>query len=88
MDKELLKTTRQAVKSGGLDSFIDLVETHEGLLEEVTVFGSWLHVASAHGQIEIVKYLVQKGLDINLIGSIGDNGPIGEAAFRGHLDIV
>lgn len=70
MDKEIVKSMREAIKQGNLDLVKKLNVNNEGLLNVDTIFGSWLHVASAHGQINIVEYLIKCGLDVNQNGDI------------------
>ena len=53
-----------------------------------TPFGTWLHMASAHGQLEIVKWLVSQGIDLDSVGGIGDRRAIDEAASVGNVDVV
>ncbi|MCM1158568.1 MAG: ankyrin repeat domain-containing protein [Bacteroidales bacterium] len=88
MDKEIVKLMREAVKQGDLDLIKKLHISNEGLINIDTVFGSWLHVASAHGQIEIVEYLIKCGLNVNQNGDISGGTPIRSAAENGHLDII
>lgn len=61
---------REAIKQGNLDLVKKLNADNEGLMNADTIFGSWLHVASAHGQINIVEYLIKCGLDVNQNGDI------------------
>jgi uncharacterized protein len=86
--KELLLNTRKAIKSGDINLVRQLIENNDELINAMTPFGTWLHVASAHGQLAIVKFLLEKGMDINANGGTFKSGAINEAAFRGHLDIV
>jgi uncharacterized protein len=58
------------------------------LINMITPFGTWLHVACIEGQIEIVKLLVQLGLDINIEAGTFNAGAINRAASEGHYDIV
>lgn len=88
MDKEIVKSMREAIKQGNLDLVKKLNVNNEGLLNADTIFGSWLHVASAHGQINIVKYLIKCGLDVNRNGDLSGGTPVRSAAEHGHLDIV
>jgi hypothetical protein len=59
-DKEILKLMREAVKQGNLDLIKKLHASNEELINVDTVFGSWLHVASAHGQIGYCRIYKRK----------------------------
>lgn len=58
------------------------------LMNMVTTFGTWLHVAATHGKLEIVKRLIDLGADINRRGGVFGGGAINVAASEGHIDIV
>ena len=88
MDKELIKNMRQAIKQGDIIATKNMLENNEELLDTATPFGTWLQVAAAHGQMEIVRFLIECGMDINESAGISEGGPIKNAAFNGHLDIV
>lgn len=88
MDKEVMKSMRKAIKQGNLNLVKMLNEANEGLMDVNTVFGSWLHVASAHGQTDIVEYLINCGLDVNQNGDISGGTPVRSAAENGYLNIV
>lgn len=88
MDKEVIKLMRQAVKQGDLVGVKSMLDNNRDLLECVTPFGTWLQVAAAHGQTDIVEYLIRCGMDVNKSEGMSDGGPIKSAAFKGYLDIV
>ncbi len=88
MDKEIVKSMREAIKKGNLDLVRKLIIDNEGLLNVNTVFGSWLHVAAAHGKVNIAKYLIECGMDVNQNGDISGGNPIRSAADNGYLDII
>lgn len=88
MNKDAIKKMRQAIKYGNLSTVKNLLDNDPNLAETDTPFGTWLQVAAAHGQTDIVKYLVEYRMDINKSTGISDGGPIKSAAFKGHLDIV
>ncbi len=58
------------------------------MLTWVTPFGTWLHTAAAHGQLEIVEYLINSGLDFNAEGGAFSTNALERAASKGYLDIV
>lgn len=89
MDKtQIAKEIRGAIKNGKLDTLRDLLEKEPELLTWITPFGTWLHVAAAHGQLEIIEYLVNVGLDINAPGGTFSTNALERAATKGHLDIA
>lgn len=83
-----MQSMRIAIKKGNLDAVKAFLSEHEGLQEVDTVFGSWLHVAAAHGKYDIAKYLIEKGMDVNRNGDLSGGNPLNSAAETGHLDIV
>lgn len=88
MNKEDIKKTRELIKQGDIESVKILVENDNDLLFAETPFGTWLEVASALNRIELVKYFIVCGIDINKCCGISNGGPIESAAFKGNLDIV
>lgn len=88
MDKEIIKSMRQAIKQGDLVSVKKMLEDDKELIDAITPFGTWLQVASTQGKLDIVKYLLECGMDVNRSGGMSDGGPIKSAAFKGYLDIV
>jgi len=87
-DQQLMWAIRNAIRAGDTTQALQLIESDESQLQAVTPFGTWLHVASAFGNMELVKYLVKKGVDINKNSGILGGAPINEAASKGHLDVV
>jgi uncharacterized protein len=88
MDVEIRRKMSNAIINGDLDLVKEMITTYEGLKETITGYGSWLHVASDEGKLEIVKYFVELGLDVNQYGGFADAGPIRDACYNGHLDVV
>lgn len=88
LDIALHKAIRQAIKQGELRDVIRLIGNDRSRLSMMTPFGTWLHVAAAHGKLDIVKWLVEMGADVNAYGGITGGGPLDEAASNGHYDVV
>jgi|LakMenEpi03Aug12_release.lakeMendotaPanAssembly.Ray.scaffolds.fasta_scaffold749898_1 ankyrin repeat protein len=84
----IAKRAYDAVKSGDLDALASMVDADSSVVNASTPFGSLLHVAADKGHLNIVRYLVQKGADINLNDGIVGGSPIGSAASSGHADVV
>ncbi len=64
----IAKAIRGAIKGRHLNKVRDLFEKNPEMLTLVTPFGTWLHVATAHGHLEIVQYLIRAGIDVNAQG--------------------
>lgn len=89
MDKnQFAKDIRNAIKNGQLNTVKYLLEKAPEMLTWMTPFGTWLHVAAAHGYVEIVKYLMSAGIDINAKGGTFSTNALERAATKGHLDVA
>lgn len=89
MDNLLIaKEVRSAIKQGNTERVIELIGSNDELLNMMTPFGTWLHVAASTGKIEIVKRLIELGADINRLGGVYDGGPLNEAVSGGYIEIV
>lgn len=58
------------------------------LLNEMTSFGTWLHVAVKRGNMEIIEYLISKGIDVNVKDGTFDANALKTAAGAGQLEVV
>ncbi|WP_199884107.1 ankyrin repeat domain-containing protein [Anaerosinus massiliensis] len=89
MNIQISRDIRAAIKQGNLEKVIGLIANDKERLNfSTSVFGTWLHVAANAGQLDIVQYFVEAGIDINQHGGIFEGSPINEAASKGHLEIV
>ena len=85
---EAQKAIRKAVKSGDLQQVKALVSEDESRLHMQTPFGSWLHVAASAGQLDIVEWLIAKGIDVDVHGGTAGGTPLDLAASDGQLEVV
>lgn len=89
MDKnQIAKTIRDAIKNGQLNMLKDILEEHPEMVTWMTPFGTWLHVAAAHGNLKIIEYLLNAGIDINAQGGTFSTNALERAAAKGHVDIA
>jgi ankyrin repeat protein len=91
MDKQqqqFIREMRAAIKKGDVHQVEALLGSDKARLNMMTVFGTWLHVAAAHGQLEVVKRLVAMGADVHAYGGIEGGGALNLAAAKGHIDVV
>ncbi|WP_102028692.1 ankyrin repeat domain-containing protein [Salirhabdus sp. Marseille-P4669] len=82
------KAIRNAIKIGDINKLKQLIGDNNEILNTQTSFGTWLHVAAKKGHLEIVEYLIDKGIDINARGGTFDASALNLAAGEGHLEIV
>ena len=74
--EKLVESMEKAVRNGDIGVIRRLLCEDSRLLNEMTLFGSWLHIAAENEQVEVVKCLIDAGIDINKNGDIEDNGAI------------
>ena len=85
---EITKELRSAVKNGELQRVRSLINESKARLQQMTPFGTWLHVAAKAGQIEVVRLLIELGADVNANGGTFGGGPINLAASSGCAQVV
>ena len=88
MKKEILRDMQQAIENHNITHVKELIKRNDGILDEVTPFGTFLHDVVAEGFYDIAECLIENGIDINKNGGAGDNSALTEAAFGGHIDLV
>ena len=89
MDKiKIAKDIRGTITDGQLDTLRDLLEKEPEMLTWMTPFGTWLHVATAHGHLDIIEYLIHAGIDVNAQGGTLSTNALERAATKGYLDIT
>jgi len=82
---EFGKKVRSAIKVDDVVGVTALLDAHLDLLDVVTPFGTWLHVAARAGSLGVTKKLVEMGADLNKRGGTFDAGPLNLAAsYRAH----
>jgi catechol 2,3-dioxygenase-like lactoylglutathione lyase family enzyme len=86
LDEDLI----DAATKGKTDDLARLLDTHPDKLG--ITGGRWntplLHLAAAHGHLDCVKLLLERGLDVNLRDQLDRATPLLWAASGGHLDVV
>lgn len=88
IDITTIREMHQAIEKGELNRVKALVANNEGILNEKTPFGTFLHDAASEGAFDIVKFLIECGVDVNEKGGSRDGAAITEASFEGYIDIV
>ena len=86
--EEDMKNVRIAIHNGDLSAVKAIVKKNPDILKEVSSFGSVLQMAAREEKKQIVSFLLECKCDVNLGGGLFKKSPIGEAAFKGNLEIV
>lgn len=76
------------IKNGDIEQAKELIINDQSLLNFVTPFGTWLHVATRAGKMDMIKFLVESDIDININEGVPKSTPIAHAASEGELSIV
>lgn len=89
MDMQIAKEILTVVESGDCKKAEELIGSDKERLNfSTSVFGTWLHVAAKRGKLDMVKYLVESGMDINRRSGTSDSYAINQAVTWGHIDVV
>ncbi|MGG0277496.1 suppressor of fused domain protein [Bacillus rhizoplanae] len=86
--KQAAKEIRSAIKKSDIERVVELIGSNDELLNMMTPFGTWLHVAASKGELDIVKKLIELGLNVNRLGGVYGGGALNEAASAGHIQVV
>lgn len=82
------KSIRDAFKAGDDATAKSLIASDWSQLHASTPFGTWLHVAACFGRLNVARFLVDAGADVNARGGTFGGTPLNEAAGCGHLAVV
>lgn len=76
------------IKNGDINQAKELIRNDKKLLHVVTPFGTWLHVSARTGNMGMISFRVESGMDLNVNGGVPKSAPIAHAASEGELSIV
>jgi len=82
------RSVRKAIKEGDLPEVVRLIAGDPATLRTDTPFGTLLHMASTHGKVDIVRWLVSQGLNVNIRAATIEGRPLEEASANGHVEVV
>jgi uncharacterized protein len=85
---ELYIAIRKAIKADNISEVVRLIGDDPKILGLDTPFGTWIHMAAAHDKLEITRWLLSKGLDVNARGKTIEGRPLDEAAANGHFQVA
>ncbi len=87
MNKEQVELVINSICSNDLNSIKEFVNANKDQIDSVTTFGTMLQIASREGKMDIAKYLIDSGADVNIGGGFADSAMI-DAVVQGHFDMV
>lgn len=76
------------IKKGDIEQAKEIIITDKSLLDFVTPYGTWLHAAARAGELDMIKFLVESGMDINRNEGVPKSAPIAHVASEGEIGIV
>jgi ankyrin repeat protein len=82
------KDLNSAIRINNIQIVELILKENPSLLHLETPLGSWLHIATDHGNKEIVKLLLNSGLDVNTQGGSSKRTSINLASYSGNVDLV
>lgn len=88
MNQGILLEMHKAIKNNDLNTIKELVDNNKGILDETIPSGTFLQDAVTYGTEEIIKYILEQGVDVNQNSKRDEGNALADAAFGGRLDIV
>lgn len=82
------KDIYEAIRVGDIKQIKQIFNANIELLNLKTPLGSWLHIATQHGQTQIVEYLVNMGVDVNVQGGSSNSNSLNVAAQEGNVELL
>jgi hypothetical protein len=89
MNEDLISDIDQAILLKEFDEARSLFVRHPEAISAIVAGKTWLHHVADSNNVEIVRFLVDAGLDVNAPGGgNGDDGPLWTAVCYGAIDVV
>ncbi len=85
-EREISIEIRSAVKDGDVERVLHLIGDSKARLNQMTPFGTWLHIAAKAGRLEVVQCLIDLGADVNAKGGTFGASPLNLAASYGQIE--
>lgn len=88
MIKENIREMRNAIKNDDLTFVKNMIESQSVNINEVTSLGSFLHIAASEAKYKIAEYLIDAGIDLELLSEYPKITAVSEAVLGGEINIV
>lgn len=87
--RQIYPKISNAIRGRNIDELRELFSTFPDMIDYQTKFmGSWLHIAAKESSVEVVEFLIDLGLDLNIESPRDKSKAIVGAAANGNLEIV
>ena len=83
-----VRTLMACIREKRIDDAVDFLSENSDLVSLQTPLGSFLHIASDEGSLELCKALVKMGADINSKDGISGASPLHRAAANGNEKLL
>ena len=87
-EKQDIVNLQQAIKHHQINEMLTIIKKEPKILNEITPFGSWLHIAATYGHLDIIELLINMGIDINKRGGVLGGSPINIASSKGYVEMA
>lgn len=88
MNNESIREMKAAIKNDNLIIVKKLIENKIVDINEITSLGSFLHIAVRKGKYQIAEYLIDAGIDLELLNEYPEITALTEAVLGGELSLV
>ena len=88
MIKENIREMKNAIKNDDLNFVKNMIESQSVNINEVTSLGSFLHIAVRKAKYKIAEYLIDAGIDLELLSEYPKITALSEAVLGGEINIV
>lgn len=85
--KEDVRKVHNAIESGDIETVKEMISSGAVDVNEFDSISSFLHTAATFNQIEIAKFLIEKGIDVNMLNHTGLTA-LSRAVRKGNFEMV
>ena len=84
---DYVRKVHDAIRVGDIETVKEMISSGTVDVNEFDGISSFLHRAATYNQIEIAKFLIENGIDINMLDHTGTSALI-NAVIKGNLEMV
>ena len=88
MEDTIVRDVFDGIEMGDVEKVRRLFAKHPEVIPERYLGGTWLHFAAGYNNIEMLKFLLQSGFDVNARGIKRPDGPLSMAIGHAGLPVI